>query len=302
MKKIIFLSLIILFNIASSCSSKKGGGFEDLKLVNDSDVVRRIIKPDYDLVIELPPCYYLIIPKGSLVYEDETKVNENVEIRIKEYLDYPSMLSKGLETIAKEGVLESDGMFHIDVKAPSGKKVIINKKKPMRFATKCENYDFSLFRGEKNDKGIIWSDPVKAMMPEGWGRTDYIATDVYSLPLFEMFALGWINIDSFVGANPDVKLGKVSIKVKVKQAMEVTLLLKKRKVIVHASLIKADYIIENELPLEEAVIVAVNTVGKNIYFAQKEILIGRDNEVQLEMKPATKEEIMKALIKDSPKQ
>lgn len=161
-----YIILALFFVACSSKTKKTVSAFTQLHLTSDTAVVKQNITLNAALssVVSLPSDHKLEVPPGSLVYEDGSPVNEPVELQIKEYRNYLSMLSKGLQTISKEGILESKGMYYIEAKTASGKKVRINPDNPLILIGKLSGKEdgFDMYEGLETDTGIIWTNPVPA--------------------------------------------------------------------------------------------------------------------------------------------
>ncbi len=91
----------------------------------------------------------------------------NVTLQIKEALELEDILQAGLTTQTKDGILSSDGMFHIQTKEDS--KII----KPLQIELPTEVVDdkMQLYKGIEEDGKIVWQEPKKIETPEPIGKT-----------------------------------------------------------------------------------------------------------------------------------
>ena len=91
----------------------------------------------------------------------------NVTLQIKEALELEDILQAGLTTQTKDGILSSDGMFHIQTKEDS--KII----KPLQIELPTEVVDdkMQLYKGVEEDGKIVWKEPKKIETPEPIGKT-----------------------------------------------------------------------------------------------------------------------------------
>lgn len=161
--KIITLILILLtFFVACTTNEKPLNSFSTLNLRNDSLDLKEEILTNKSASLSLASGNSLEIPNGSFLYEDGSPVTEPINITIKEYSNYASILSEGLQTISTKGLLESEGMYYIEAKAASGKIVKINTDNPLLLSgtLNTSKEDFQLYQGISSDSGIIWNNPV----------------------------------------------------------------------------------------------------------------------------------------------
>ena len=107
---------------------------------------------------------------------------------------------------------------------------------------------------------------------------------------------GWLNIDKLIRGNLKLQKLRISV-VNADVHTSVALLLKSEKVVLWGGLNNGHYEFKYKLPRSAAIVIVLNTKGASLKFAQKEILIGRDTDITLDLKPSTKEEIQAALEK-----
>lgn len=81
----------------------------------------------------------------------------NVTLQVKEALQLEDILKAGLTTQTKDGILSSDGMFHIQTKEES--KII--KPLQIQLPTEVVDDNMQLYKGAEEDGKIVWQEPKK---------------------------------------------------------------------------------------------------------------------------------------------
>lgn len=101
----------------------------------------------------------IIIPSGSLVFEDGTPCNAPYDAKVWEFYDFTDILLSGLTTMSDQGALQTGGMTYVELSS-GGRKLDLadNAKAQISFAPVYEtDSEFGLYNGKLQDKQILWS-------------------------------------------------------------------------------------------------------------------------------------------------
>jgi len=117
-----------------------------------------LIQTDIRNIIQSVNGTIIIIPSGTLVYEDGATIEEPVNVTLREAFTLSGILENNLETRSSGKLLVTGGMIDIDVSVISGRKVIISDRKEMTLQV-AENVldtnSYKLF----NQNGKNWENP-----------------------------------------------------------------------------------------------------------------------------------------------
>jgi hypothetical protein len=104
----------------------------------------------------------LSIPKDALLL-DGNPYNEQAIIQWQEAIDAPTIMKSGLSTTSNGKLLETQGMFGIEVYTKDGRKLTVNPKVGIYVQVPVDQYKkgMMLFKGEKDKTGMInWVNPT----------------------------------------------------------------------------------------------------------------------------------------------
>jgi hypothetical protein len=113
----------------------------------------------------------ILIPKESIVDQNNSPVLDSVVIEIKEHFNLIDYLSSNLQTISNDSLLVTQGMVYISVKDKNGNELKVAKGATIRF--EIPNLDYRnnslVFIGKRDDSGSMnWNLPneqTKTMVP-----------------------------------------------------------------------------------------------------------------------------------------
>lgn len=111
------------------------------------------ININQDTILKTLKGAFLDIPKGSL-----SSANSMVQLEIKEAYNLEDIIKAGLITRSNGQPLSSGGMIYIN--AVAGENIRIVKAIKIAVPAKFLNKKMELFKGEKNDTGLNWNNPV----------------------------------------------------------------------------------------------------------------------------------------------
>ena len=123
----------------------------------------------------------IIIPSGSLVFEDGTPCNTPYNAKVWEFYDFTDILLSGLTTMSDKGALQTGGMTYVELSS-EGRKLNLadNAKARISFAPVYEtDSEFGLYNGKLKDKQILWS---KVDQKQGRQTIDHSKIHVSMLP------------------------------------------------------------------------------------------------------------------------
>ncbi|MEO1256704.1 MAG: hypothetical protein AAFY41_17715, partial [Bacteroidota bacterium] len=103
------------------------------------------------------------IPAGSLVLEDGTEAQGQIEISLQEAYDFSTMLMSDLSTTSGDQLLETGGMVYLNATA-DGQKLKIKEDAALTLALPSDEFkeDMELFIGEQDAHGTV----------QNWGVTE----------------------------------------------------------------------------------------------------------------------------------
>jgi hypothetical protein len=113
----------------------------------------------------------ILIPKESIVDQDNNPVLDSVVIEIKEHFKLSDYLSSNLQTINNDSLLVTQGMVYISAKDRNGNELKIAKGATVRFEIPNPDYRNNplIFIGKRDDSGSMnWNLPneqTKTMVP-----------------------------------------------------------------------------------------------------------------------------------------
>lgn len=227
-------------------------------------------------------------------------VEGEIEIQLTEYYTMCDMLFNKLSTVTTDNkLLETAGMVYIEAFAQNKPlKLKQGTRYQIAFPLQGENKDpeMKLFNGVENEQGnIVWNnDPVDQKIDSlpFYGEPEDLAKDQFEEYdyLFNSTNLGWSNCDKYLAYGSE---NGIELKVKIDSSLysypQVILIYKNTNTLLFGS-IKPEYfgfspLIEGS----EATIFAFNKIDGKIYQGQKEVVLSKDLEVNLELEETTLE-------------
>lgn len=167
MKRFTQLAVIVIVIVLAACSQS-----DKKKIVNTDKNGRLTFSTDYlpqqaftinplkDTTIITQEGIRFFIPKESF-----TTNAGSVLINIQEALRLSDMLKAGLAARSNGSLLQSGGMFNITATA-NGQSVQLQKRIGVKVPTNQYRKDMLLYKGEKNDSTINWTDPKPLLSEE----------------------------------------------------------------------------------------------------------------------------------------
>lgn len=142
---------------------------------------RFLIDAGRDTIIATNGGMVLAIAAGSFVDASGSRANGPVSLYLREALDAVTIMKSGLSTMSDGRLLETGGMFSIDVQGAAG-ALRIDPAKPVYAALPAArpDPDMMLFKGIRQpDGGINWTDPqplVRDLVPVDMKTLDFYPT------------------------------------------------------------------------------------------------------------------------------
>lgn len=147
------------------------------------------IKPHEQNIIQGNEGTILIIPAGALVYEDGSKIQEAVRIKLEEAYTLSDILAKNLDTRAGNQLLVTAGMINLDAQTVSGKKVVIANGKEINLQVARNSLDSNEYkfftRGETGWENPQNPNPYLTYWPIEKHSKIYISLDTSLLKSWE---------------------------------------------------------------------------------------------------------------------
>lgn len=113
----------------------------------------------------------ILIPKGSIVDQNNNPVTDTVIVEVKEHFKLIDYLASNLQTISNDSLLVTQGMVYVSATDQNGNELKIAKGKTIRFEIPNSGYEHKplIFIGQRDESGSInWSLPdeqTKTLVP-----------------------------------------------------------------------------------------------------------------------------------------
>jgi len=162
--KNIILKILFLISLFS-CNQGKVKNNVTSKLFSHDEIEKQIflISTKKDTTIIGKKGTIIKIPKYAFELINGEKVEENINIELKEVFEKSEFIYGNLTTTSNGQVLESNGMIFIDAKTIQGIKCKIVDNKSINLEVLSDKFeaDMNLFEGEKsNNNSINWINPI----------------------------------------------------------------------------------------------------------------------------------------------
>ncbi len=133
-------------------------------------------------------------------YLNGTQVSGNVEIEITEYLSKADMIFSGVTTTSDDKILESGGMFKIEVFQGGQELTTAGQYYSVEIPSASFDWEMQVFRGEdvlnaNGDEAVNW-----VQNDSSWVQQDSLQNDSGSYYLNLNF-LSWCNLDKYYNAS-----------------------------------------------------------------------------------------------------
>lgn len=320
------LSGLIIASILIGCSEKESLTFdEELQQLTESSQFFKISNDKGD-TIKTKNGTRIIIKPNTFIFNDGQDVKEPIQIELKEVFDKSDMILNGLGTVSDGRLLESFGMIHLSATSEGrGLGIIDNGSIAISIPNKRKGDNGELFYGSKTDSIVNWkyagttNDTIEVMTTytqtsdslfvkeatykyvDGermfvsdstyrlYGQFDITMGMEYKTPDFYHFDirnLGWINCDRFIEItekeNLDIELKNYSrpFGYMVFEDINSVMWIPFNE--------KGTATIEN-LPKNYSVyLIVLDKNDKDFMWSKKDVKIGLESKVTLDMKPIDK--------------
>ena len=163
------LSIVIVLTMLYGCEPTKPVNITS-KISATDPFSETISKSQYfdislnsDTVIEGKNGTVIVFPTGSVVDEDGAVVTKDIQVELAEAYSVEEMLLSNLMTTSNGELLETDGMFYLNL-TQKGKQLFIDTDNPIRIEIPTQNkkQGMSIYEGIRDENGNMnWVNPVK---------------------------------------------------------------------------------------------------------------------------------------------
>lgn len=258
----------------------------------------------------------IIFPPAALVFENGNKPDcDFAEICLREFYEKGDILAAGLTTHSGKRLLQSGGMIYLEATC-NGKKLrlVSGKVIKVQFPTNGAKKEKGMhtFYGRHQDNLTNWAPSIREegksqtkpevmIAPVGGeddseikyeGEEEQMYADKNEAYFMESSRLGWINCDKFYDVTE-----KTDLFVKADSSMKpsVRLVFTDIKSVMPGYKYSADYTVKfDNMPAgKTATVVVFVTKGDQIYLGMEEITLGKVKNLDVAMRPVSKEEFQK---------
>lgn len=203
-------TLFTLITLAIVTASFVGCTKEDpyVNIIETADVLESINKlapqaqkftenADHEIVINTSHGLTFRFPQGSFKDGAGNTITGNVDVSITEYMSNEDMLASGVTTTSGDKILQSGGMFKVDV-TKNGSDVQLASVYTVNIPSASQDPNMRIFKGQEisgaNGERIVdWVEDDKS-----WISTDSFNREGYDLNLN---FLSWCNLDKYYDAD-----------------------------------------------------------------------------------------------------
>lgn len=310
---------------------KKKPVFKTLAAVDPVETQVEEINPKKYTTIHGKEGTVIHIKKNAFMFADGSVANAPVEVQLREFYDVSSWLNEGLVTTCNGQLIESGGMVHISAKC-EGKPVELRPGKAIELAMPLDGAPrkegMQTFIGKPQNGIINWTVPQQITgvatdeISEQIRNVEYIPNNLNDNRnanwnnlnvnqrswspnlrkevkevdgyLIESSQLGWINCDRFTDEKE-----KTNMIVKADTAMQpvVRVVFSDINSMMPGNFNGTDFAVNN-IPVGRKVTVIAYTIkDEQPYLAMREVKISDNLNLNLDMKPVSKEELKQSFKK-----
>jgi hypothetical protein len=245
-----------------------------------------------------------IIPAYTFCDEkDSICLNNNIEIKIKEFYNLSEMVLNKISTLSNNQIIETAGMFDVTVSKNKNSLLIQNNPICIELPSKKKN-GFIYFKGEIGANGHLnWTETAKIDILKSMKDTAIVAAATTVVlknkeynNIIKATELGWINCDKFLEFDDTTTLF-VSIDNDVPKDALCSLVMKNYNSII-PGIMEAGKIKISPIPNNEPVTLFVlYHDGDSYYLDMSEFTISKGGKYELNPIKVTKEELEAKLSK-----